>query len=133
MRSGNHPGFRIEFHKLMAIAGKDKRNVVQPPGAVILRLLQPMLRRQPFALGLQNGQRQRLPVHHQRTPQHIIRPPLQTPPGFFRHWIEVHRPRHFLLTDVLTVPAPEDEGRVNEFLTGLSLAAGHRLLSNMGA
>ena len=58
-RLGGSAGFLVVFHELVPVRGEHERNVVELADAVTLALLQAVFGRASFALGFENGERNR--------------------------------------------------------------------------
>ena len=107
-RLGGSAGLLVVFHELVPVRGEHERNVVELADAVTLALLQAVFGRASFALGFENGERNRLTVGCEWPPQNVIRAAFRTTFAFAVN--DVNWRGGFLDLDVMKeIETPVDE------------------------
>src|SRR5207247_1358648 len=112
-RLGGGAGFLVVFHELVSVGGEHERNVVELADPVALSLLQAVFGRESFALGFENGERNRLTAGREWTPQNVIRAAFRAALAFAVN--DVNRRGGFLDLDVRAgLPSATCQRRVNQ-------------------
>lgn len=122
-RRGGHPGRAVELDEQVAVAGKDKLDVVARRGQVPLGLVKPVPGRERLLLGLDQGDGDGLRLGVDANAERVVGAARGTPAALAVDDLDGSE-GDFAANEILR-PATGVDGRVDQFGPGVCLGKGH--------